>query len=83
MAKERVAFKQHAATYVIVNALFVGIWFVTNGGRPDSLASFWPVWPLLGWGIGLAFHGFNAYSDGERGMLVREEERLREKYRRP
>ena len=80
MAKERVAFKQHAAAYVLVNLLLIGIWSVANAGAGErGWSGFWPVWSLLGWGIGLAFHGFNAYGP-ERGMLAKEEERVRRKY---
>ena len=33
-------------------ALLVTIWLLTTPG-----GYFWPVWPMLGWGIGLASHG--------------------------
>ena len=38
----------HFAVYLAVNALLVLIWAMT------SAAYFWPVWPILGWGIGVA-----------------------------
>lgn len=44
-------FKIHLTLYLLVNVLLVGIWAASGGG------SFWPVWPILGWGIGLAAHG--------------------------
>lgn len=72
MAKARVEFKQHLATYFIVNAVLVAIWAATSFG-----SYFWPFWPILGWGIGLAFHGFNAYGDG--GSVAKEEEKIRRK----
>jgi hypothetical protein len=37
--------------FVAVNVLLVAVWAVTGAGY------FWPVWPMLGWGIGLASHG--------------------------
>jgi len=37
---------------VVVNALLVGIWAMTT-----SPEFFWPMWPILGWGIGVAAHG--------------------------
>jgi hypothetical protein len=55
-AKARAAFQRHLFTYAWVNALLVVIWALTNFG-----GYFWPVWPLLGWGIGLASHAFSAY----------------------
>ena len=45
------SFKIHATIYVSVNLLLIGIWAASGGGY------FWPIWPILGWGIGLACHG--------------------------
>jgi hypothetical protein len=39
----------HAAVYVCVNALLVTISFIS--GKP------WAIFPLMGWGLGLAIHG--------------------------
>lgn len=48
-------FKGHLAVYVIINALLVGIWAASGGSY------FWPIWPMIGWGVGVAFHGWGAY----------------------
>jgi class 3 adenylate cyclase len=40
----------HLTVYLLVNLMLVVIWAVTGGGY------FWPVWPLLGWGIGVGSH---------------------------
>jgi len=48
-------FKIHVAIYLVVNALIVVVW-ATSGA-----AYFWPIWAMLGWGIGLAFHGWSVY----------------------
>lgn len=34
-------------TYVLVMALLIGVWAVSGA------QSFWPLWPLLGWGFAL------------------------------
>lgn len=82
MAKARVEFKQHLAAYVIVNAMLIGIWGITSNWHfGGHWAGFWPVWTLLFWGVGLAFHGVNAYNVGEHGIYAKEEEKLRQKYR--
>lgn len=44
------AFWMHLAMYFLVNTLLVVIWAVTTTDY------FWPVWPLLGWGVGVAAH---------------------------
>jgi hypothetical protein len=48
-------FRVHLAVYVAVNALLVLIWALT------SAAYFWPVWPMLGWGIGVVSHGVGVH----------------------
>ena len=52
--KEKREFWQHVVVYVLVNSLLVVIWAVTHneGGH------FWPLWPILGWGIGMAIHAW-------------------------
>lgn len=49
------SFRAHATSYLLVMALLVTIWLLTTPG-----GYFWPVWPMLGWGIGLASHGLAA-----------------------
>ncbi len=39
---------------------FVGLWFFANDSG-DSSDGFWPIWPMLGWGLGLSMHYFRAY----------------------
>jgi hypothetical protein len=77
MAKARVSFKMHAAVYLIVNLFLAGIWLAATRG--DGSATYWPIWTHLGWGIGLAFHGFGAYGPGPN-MMDREEAKLRQQY---
>jgi Domain of unknown function (DUF1707)/2TM domain len=40
----------HARTYLAVIALLWLIWLLTGAGYP------WPIWPMLGWGIGVLGH---------------------------
>jgi class 3 adenylate cyclase len=47
----RQSFKIHLTVYLLVNLFLIGIWAASGGGY------FWPVWPILGWGIGVALHG--------------------------
>lgn len=60
-------FRQHVVVYVLVNALLVIIWAVSGAGY------FWPVFPLVGWGIGLAFHAWSVF--GERSITEDDIER--------
>jgi 2TM domain len=76
-ALERIEKKQefhaHLLAYVLVNAMLVGIWAVTGAGF------FWPVFPLLGWGIGIGFQAWDTYRPGEPSeqQIQREIEHLR------
>jgi class 3 adenylate cyclase len=40
----------HATVFLVVNAMLIAIWAAAGGGY------FWPIWPILGWGIGLGCH---------------------------
>jgi class 3 adenylate cyclase len=44
------SFRIHLTVYVLVNLLLIGIWAASGGGY------FWPIWPILGWGMGIAGH---------------------------
>ena len=50
-ASAKMSFVIHLCVYAIVNIVLAVINLVAS---PDYL---WFVWPLLGWGIGLACHG--------------------------
>lgn len=53
--------RAHATSYLLVMVMLVAIWALTSPG-----GYFWPVWPMLGWGIGLASHGLAARSSQQR-----------------
>ena len=75
-ADMKLAFRSHLIAYVIVNGGLTAIWVATSFGH-----YFWPIWPMLGWGIGLASHAAAVYMDGEglRDRMIQEEiERLRQ-----
>jgi hypothetical protein len=55
--KKKREFYAHAIAYVLVNGFLVALWAITS---PEAM--FWPVFPILGWGIGLAFHAFDTFS---------------------
>lgn len=57
--KRRRDFLWHLVTYLVVNALMVFVWAI--GPR----ASFWPMWLMVFWGIGLVFHAYYALGKQE------------------
>lgn len=44
------SYEVHLRVYIAVIAMLVALWALSGGGY------FWPVWPALGWGIGVATH---------------------------
>jgi hypothetical protein len=69
----------HAMVYVVVNLFIFAISQYGFGSRP------WSVFPLLGWGLGLAFHGISVFflgaGSGLRDRLVQQErERLQRQH---
>jgi hypothetical protein len=72
--KKKRDFRTHLTIYVAVNVLLVVIWAVSDSGY------FWPIWPIAGWGIGVAANAWDVY--GRRPIsedaIRREAERLRD-----
>ena len=66
--KAKREFWQHVVVYVLVNSLLVVIWAVTNSGT-----HFWPMWPMLGWGIGLAMHAWDTFRSPISEEAIRKE----------
>jgi hypothetical protein len=63
-ATEALGARVHARTYLMVSLAMIALWAVTGMGY------FWPVWPILGWGIGVFSHT-RACGVGPRGLLRR------------
>jgi hypothetical protein len=71
--KKRRDFRGHVFMYVAVNTVLVVIWAVTGAGF------FWPIFPILGWGVGVAANAWDVYGRKPIGEdeIRRETERLR------
>lgn len=71
--KKKRDFRSHVFIYVAVNSALVAIWAITGAGF------FWPIFPILGWGIGVAANAWDVY--GRKPLtedeIRRETERLR------
>ncbi|MGX9418863.1 2TM domain-containing protein [Vibrio sp. RC27] len=48
-------FYSHLIKYVLIIVMLFVINLMTN---PDNI---WAIWPMLGWGIGVIFHGLNVF----------------------
>lgn len=71
----------HAAAFLVVNMVLFGMSRHGFGNRP------WSVFPFLGWGLGLAFHGISVFLLGtgsglRERMVQKERERLQREQER-
>jgi hypothetical protein len=69
--KKQADFKIHLFMYLMVNAFLVVIWAMTGA------AFFWPVFPIIGWGIGVVANAWDAY-----GTDVPSESQIRDEMNR-
>ena len=54
--EERRGFVPHLIVYLVVNGGLTMLWVMTGAN-----GMFWPVFPLLFWGVGIVMHGWNAF----------------------
>jgi uncharacterized ion transporter superfamily protein YfcC len=71
--KKRRDFFAHLLVYVMVNGFIVVIWAVTSQGF------FWPIFPMVGWGIGVVMNAWDVWRGDEfdEATIAREVERLK------
>jgi hypothetical protein len=60
--KKRRDFYGHLLFYMLVNAFLVAIWALTDRG-----GFFWPVFPMVGWGIVVVMNGWDALRSDQFG----------------
>ncbi len=70
--KAKRTFRTHLLVYLVVNAFLVITWLSQGRGEDN-----YPFWTILGWGLGLALHGWNVYFRGSitENEIRREMER--------
>lgn len=74
-ASAKLGWYLHAVLFVVVNIVVFSMSRYGFGNRP------WSVYPLLGWGLGLALHGVSVFVLGtgsglRERMVQKERERL-------
>jgi hypothetical protein len=71
--KKKRDFHAHLLVYALVNSFLVVIWAVTGSGF------FWPVFPMVGWGIGVVMNAWDVYHGEDFGEdeIAREVKRIR------
>lgn len=76
IARRRASFKYHLVIYLVFIAFFWIVWALDDGHSRISHGWPWPIWPMLGWGIGLLFHFLGAYVFPKDTTAEREYQKL-------
>jgi hypothetical protein len=58
--RAKIGFGYHLTAYLAINAILV---WINMDMSPQTL---WVQWPIIGWGIGLAFHGLSLVSSSDK-----------------
>jgi Domain of unknown function (DUF1707)/2TM domain len=56
----RMSVRIHLAAYLAGSLLMLGIWLAVGLGSGGWY--FWPVWPIMGWGIGVVSHAIPVWA---------------------
>jgi hypothetical protein len=72
--RRRRAFYRHLLLYSWISGLLIIVWALADGH-----GFFWPLFPVVGWGLAVVLHGWDALQDEEftDTRLHRAEARLR------
>ena len=79
--KRKQAFKIHLICFILVNVVLLIIFFSID---PQNYLEryFWPKWPLMGWSVGLFFHGLavfsNVFSGSSSDAVMKEYRKLKD-----
>jgi transcriptional regulator with XRE-family HTH domain len=76
IARSRAKFKRSLGSYSIVIPFLWVIWFLTSQDKDINRIP-WPIWPMLGWGIGLAIQYLKAYVIEVGSLEQREYDHLK------
>jgi transcriptional regulator with XRE-family HTH domain len=78
IAGRRAKFKRSLGSYSIVIPFLWVIWFLTSQDKDINRIP-WPIWPMLGWGIGLTIQYLKAYIIVAESLEQQEYDKLKAK----
>ena len=76
-AQRRAEFKKSVFSYIIVNTFSWSVWWFTTGRQSGFNGYPWPIWVMLGWGLGLGMQYFKAYNGDKDSLTEQEYEKLK------
>ena len=74
IARKRASFRRHLFTYLAVNSFLWILWAIRSGNSYSGIP--WPVWPTLGWGLGLAINYADAFLFHRESSVEQEYQKL-------
>lgn len=77
VARKRAGFRRHLFVYLVVNSFLWVLWSL-NATDVESPVP-WPLWPSLGWGVGLALNYADAYLFHSENTVEQEYQKLLKK----
>ncbi len=77
LAKRRAKFKRSLSAYALVIPFLWVIWYLTMPELSRYERFPWPIWPMLGWGLGLGIQYVNAYVIEVGSLEQREYDKLK------
>ena len=77
VARRRVNFRKSLYSYVAVNLFLWLVWWFTAGRITGFNGYPWPIWVMLGMGIGLVKQYINAYRGRSKDRVEEEYEKLK------
>lgn len=76
LARRRAKFKRSLGSYSLVIPFLWVIWFLTSQDKDINRIP-WPIWPMLGWGIGLTIQYLKAYVIVPESLEQQEYDKLK------
>lgn len=80
LAKRRADFQDSLIGFVVITVICWAIWFFTSGQK-EIHGTPWPLWVMLGLGIGLVLKFIRAYKTDKDTLTEREYEKLKNQNR--
>ncbi len=77
MAKKRANFQRSLVSYFVIIAFLWFIWWYSQGRHGVGDRMPWPIWVMIGWGVGIIFQYLNAYGGSKKDLVDKEYEKLK------
>ncbi|HQY12675.1 MAG TPA: 2TM domain-containing protein [Ferruginibacter sp.] len=77
IAKRRADFQDSLIGFIVITVICWAVWFFTSGRHGFRDVTPWPLWVMLGLGIGLVFKFIKAYKTDKDTLAEREYEKLK------